>query len=77
MKKSVPNYIKKECEKLSKHLAKANESKYAIEKWAQKQGIDTDSNEWWNDVVDDCLGCSGEIDYLALCRLLENIMEED
>lgn len=55
----LPKYIENKIEKLNKTLEKAYQLKSDIEKYAEKREIDTSSNEWYKNVVDDCSSVSG------------------
>lgn len=55
----MPKYIENKIEHLNKTIEKAYQLKSDIEKWAEKKGVDTSSNEWYEDVVDDCNSVSG------------------
>lgn len=55
----MPKYIENKIEQLNKTIEKAYQLKSDIEKWAEKRGVDTSSNEWYEDVVDDCNSVSG------------------
>lgn len=55
LSKSIENKIYQ----LNKTLEKAHRLKNEIEKWAEKRGIDTSSNEWYRDATDYCSSVSG------------------
>lgn len=55
----LPKYIENKIEQLNKTLEKAHQLKNDIERWAEKRGADTSSDEWYKDVVDDCNSVSG------------------
>lgn len=55
----LPKFIANKIDQLNKTLGKARQLKNDIERWAEKSGIDTSSNEWYKDVVDDCSSVSG------------------
>lgn len=55
----LPKTIKSKIDQLNKTLEKAQQLKNDIERWAEKRGIDTSSNEWYKDVIDDCSSVSG------------------
>lgn len=70
----IPKYISKKIDKLEALLNQAFELKSEIERWAEKKGIDTSSNEWYEKVVDDVSGVNG-IYKDGLDELIENISE--
>lgn len=55
----LPKYIENKIDQLNKALEKAYSLKAQIEKWAEKKNIDTTSNEWYENVVNDCSAVSG------------------
>lgn len=55
----LPKTIINKIDQLNKTLEKAYRLKKDIEKWAEKRGIDTLSNEWYSYVIDDCSSVSG------------------
>lgn len=55
----IPKCIKNKIDQLDKILWKAHRLKGDIEKWVEKSGIDTSSNEWYQNVVGDCNSVSG------------------
>lgn len=67
----IPKYISKKIDKLEALLEQAFELKSEIERWAEKKGIDTSSNEWYDKVVDDSMGVNG-ICKESLLEYLEN-----
>lgn len=56
---AVPKYIENKVNRLNKLLMEATKQKYEIEEWAKKNGIDTLSDEWYTEVIDDCNNTSG------------------
>lgn len=67
----IPKYIDQKIDRLYKHLRQANNLRYEIEAWAESRGIDTTTNEWYENVVDDCSAANG-IFKDSLQELLEN-----
>lgn len=57
----IPKHIENKIDQLNKTLEKAHQLKNEIEKWAERRGIDTSSNEWYEYVVDDCNSVGGII----------------
>jgi hypothetical protein len=55
----VPKYIKSKIERLDNLLLSANILRNEIESWAKNKGADTAGLEWYENVVDECSGCSG------------------
>lgn len=55
----IPKYIDKKIDRLESLLEQAFELKSEIERWAEKKGIDTYSNEWYDKVIDDSMGVNG------------------
>lgn len=55
----LPKYIENKIERLNKTLEKAYQLKNEIERWAETKGVDTSSNEWYKNVIDDCNAVSG------------------
>lgn len=68
----IPKYIIKKIDRLELLLRQAFILKREIEKWAEKKGIDTSSNEWYENVVDEISGVNG-IYKEGLDELLKNI----
>lgn len=69
----IPKYINKKIDRLEALLEQAFELKSEIERWAEKKGIDTSSNEWYEKVVDDSMGVNG------ICKeyLIEYLKDND
>lgn len=74
--KKIPKYINKKIDRLEKLLEQALSEKIEIEKWAEKNGIDTTSNEWYNKAIDDVSGING-IYKEGLFELLEELHDSD
>ena len=55
----IPKTIKQKIERLNSLLLKADLLRYEIEEWAKKKGIDTNSEEWYGEVVDDTSSVNG------------------
>lgn len=55
----LPKYIEQKCDKLNKLLETADQLKNEIEKWAESKGIDTCSNDWDRECIDDCSAVKG------------------
>lgn len=55
----LPKYIEHKIDQLNKLLERAYKLKSEIERYAEGKGIDTSSNEWYKNVVDDCSSVSG------------------
>lgn len=58
--KTVPKHIKDKCKHMEKLCLEATCLFYEVEKWCEKNGIDTNSEEW-RDAVDECGGCGAII----------------
>lgn len=67
----LPKYIEHKIDQLDKTLDKAYALKIEIEKWAKKKNIDTFSNDWHENVVNDYSAVCG-ISKEGLESLLEN-----
>jgi hypothetical protein len=72
--KKIPKYIEEKIDRLELLLEQAYKLKTEIERWAEKKGIDTSSDEWYDNVIDDVSGVNG-IYKEELYELLENIQE--
>lgn len=55
----LPKYIENKIDHLNKMLERAYKLKTEIEDWAETKGIDTSSNEWYKNVVDECSTVNG------------------
>lgn len=55
----IPKYIEQKIERLNKLLENAYALKSEIGEWVESRGIDTTSNEYYDNVVDDCSAVSG------------------
>lgn len=56
--KTVPKYIKEKSERMKKLCEEAWVLKSEIEQWAERNGIDTCSHEWEENVRDETGGCN-------------------
>lgn len=72
--KKIPKYIEEKIDRLELLLEQAYKLKTEIERWSEKKGIDTSSDEWYDNVIDDVSGVNG-IYKEELYELLENIQE--
>lgn len=57
----MPKYIEQKIDRLNRMLEAANTLKIEIEKWAESKNIDTSSNEYYENVMDDCSAVNGII----------------
>lgn len=55
----LPKYIENKIDQLNKTLEKAYQLKNEIERWAESKGVDTSSNEWYKNVIDECSAVNG------------------
>lgn len=55
----LPKYIESKIDQLDRVLENAYRLKKQIEKWAEKKNIDTTSNDWYENVINDCSAVSG------------------
>lgn len=55
----IPKYIEHKIDRLNKLLDDAYMLKIEIESWAEKKNIDTNSEKWYNIVVNNCSAVSG------------------
>ena len=68
----LPKYIEQKIERLNRLLDDAYKLKNEIEDWAEKKNVDTNSKEWYNNVVDDCSTVSGLLKD-EIIEMLENL----
>ena len=69
--KKIPKYIKEKCERMERLCEEARQVRYEVEKWCEKNGIDTCSTEWEESVRDEVGGCDAVFDINAIRELLE------
>ena len=55
----IPKYIEQKINRLNKLLGNAYTLKNEINEWAESKNIDTSSNEYYENVIDDCSSVSG------------------
>ena len=55
----VPEYIERKIDSVNKFIDRANILKYEIIKWAEDNGADTDSEAWYESVIDETDVVSG------------------
>lgn len=66
----VPKYIKDKCDRMEKLCSQAYSLKVEVENWCKANGIDTNSEEWEEDVRVETLGCDVILDVDEIERLL-------
>lgn len=71
--KKVPKYIKDKCKRMEKLCMEAYMLKKEVEKWCENNGIDTDSEEWNNNVVDEIGGCPS----ILCAEEIEEMLNQD
>lgn len=57
----IPKYIGHKIDRLNALLENAFTLKNEIERWAESKNIDTSSNEYYENVIDDCSAVNGII----------------
>ena len=68
--KKVPKYIKDKCDRMENLCRQAYSLKVEVENWCKSNGIDTNSEEWEEDVRIKSLGCDAILDVDEIERLL-------
>ena len=70
--KTVPKHIKEKCRRMANLCMAAQSLKTQVEKWCEKNGINTLSEEWEQNVRDELGGCDAVLYADEIEKLLNN-----
>ena len=73
MAKTIPKHIRDKCERMEKLCYAAYTLKHEVEKWCEAKGIDTDSEEWEENVRDEISGCDVILNPDEIEKLLNEV----
>ena len=66
----LPKHIREKCRRMAKLCSEATSLRIEVEKWCEKNNIDTMSSQYYDSVRDEMGGCDIIIDANALEELL-------
>lgn len=69
-KKKAPKYIREKCKRMENLCEEARKLRNEVEEWCEKNGIDTYSTEWEENVRDEVGGCNAVLNADEIEELL-------